>query len=97
MTIEKIIQKAIEGGYEEPRSIRNKPLNLPYEVTFLDPSFWQSLGKALKWAKQHDVEWDDDGIQYIPEYIYHWHRFIAHLAEGKNAESFFETFKVETN
>lgn len=26
----------------------------------------------------------------IPEYKYHWHRFIDHLAEGKDAESFFK-------
>jgi hypothetical protein len=25
----------------------------------------------------------------IPSWLYHWHRFIDHLAEGKNAEEFF--------
>lgn len=27
----------------------------------------------------------------IPTYLYHWHRFIDHLAEGKDEKSFFKT------
>jgi hypothetical protein len=54
--------------------------------TLLDPLFWQALGKTEGWK----------GIRYWYEYtneiepwIHEWHRFIDHLAEGKDAESFF--------
>jgi hypothetical protein len=56
---------------------------------FLDPSFWQSLGKALGWDERID-----DGSHYAkPGWLEAWHRFIDHLAEGKTAESFFETLE----
>ncbi len=29
------------------------------------------------------------------DYLYHWHRFIDHLAEGKDAESFFSSLLNE--
>jgi hypothetical protein len=29
--------------------------------------------------------------EIIEEWLYQWHRFIDHLAEGKDAESFFES------
>ena len=68
-----------DGGYIVPAD----------ECFFLAPLFWQALGKARGW---------DDGEVTIEGYsasIYHWmwqfqwHRFIDHLAEGKDAESFF--------
>lgn len=32
-----------------------------------------------------------DGIHYEPKnYIYHWHRFIDYLAEGKSVDEFFK-------
>lgn len=30
-------------------------------------------------------------MDYLNPWAYHWHHFIDHLAEGKNAESFFAT------
>lgn len=70
------------------------------EVILLDPLFWQALEKGLgqedkcedcieepihKWCasgsheeKSHRRVWK-----------YQWHRFIDHLAEGKDIESFF--------
>jgi hypothetical protein len=64
--------------------------NYYYQPTWaLKLGFWQSLGKALGWdekrcflQKYRDNEWQ-----------YQWHRFIDHLAEGKDAESFFETLQ----
>lgn len=53
-------------------------------VVFLDPTFWQALGKARGWRK----DWPTEGS---PDWLFHWHRFIDHLAEGKDAESFFES------
>jgi hypothetical protein len=31
----------------------------------------------------------DDQAAYQEVWLYHWHRLIDHLAEGKDAESFF--------
>lgn len=54
---------------------------------FLDPLFWQALGKALGW-KEHPKY---DGTRQIsPAYEWYMHRFIDHLIEGKDAESYFE-------
>ena len=83
MTIQQAIEKAIEGGWKES----NIP-GLNYGVAFLDPLFWQSLGKAMGWKETTsfgvggdllDIEWKEQ-----------WHSFIRHLANSKDAESFFE-------
>lgn len=50
-------------------------------VVFLDPLFWQSLGKARGWK--------ENGETGLHQWIIYWHRFVDHLAEGKEAESFF--------
>jgi hypothetical protein len=58
------------------------------EETFLDPVFWQALGKALGWREEKASV-----VMYRvtePEWQSTWHRFIDHLAEGNTAESFFE-------
>lgn len=63
---------------------------------FLDPLFWQSLGKSLGW-KIHKTfyHFSSKGLRSEinpkPEWKRRWHRFIDHLAEGKDAESFFES------
>lgn len=41
-----------------------------------DPDFWKALGAARKWED-------------VNAWRFHWHRFIDHLAEGKDVESFF--------
>ncbi len=55
------------------------------ESIFLDPLFWQALGKARGW---------DDNLLRREYSRIAWrdamHRFIDHLAEGKDAESFFK-------
>jgi hypothetical protein len=43
-----------------------------------DPDFWKALSTARKWEDPN-------------AWRFHWHRFIDHLAEGKDAESFFAT------
>ncbi len=75
-------------------------------VIFLDPTFWQALGKARGWDGKtlvrrgaiigNFVTPDHKpyaemgfGMDYISTWCFHWHRFIDHLAEGKDAESFF--------
>lgn len=51
---------------------------------FLDPLFWQALGKGLGWT------WEGEHETGIPAWNRVWHSFIDHLAEGKDINSFFE-------
>lgn len=46
------------------------------ECIFLDPFFWQALGKAQGWKR---LAWREN-----------WVKLIYHLAEKKDAESFFD-------
>jgi hypothetical protein len=41
-----------------------------------DPDFWKALATARKW-------------QDVNAWRFHWHRFIDHLADGGDVESFF--------
>ena len=41
-----------------------------------DRAFWEALGKARNWQ--------DTGA-----WLFHWHRFVDHIAFGKDVESFF--------
>ena len=94
MTIQRAIEIAIDGGYRpDPNmdkfhravSIYNW-LDSQLLVSTLEPSFWRSLGSVLEWKSEagsyhDDIAWEE-----------YWHRFVDHLAEGKDAESFFEQF-----
>ena len=68
----------------------------------LDPLFWQALGKNMGWEdcrceQCHDVfpEYHNGcvrcgkSIRADPFMRYHWHRFIDHLVDGKDIDSFF--------
>ena len=98
MTIEEAIKKAGEQGYELPKKnnlvyYKHSKLVLHESQSavcstndiFLDPLFWQSLGKAMEWNPNigHDMDLKIN-------WRYKWHRFIDHLADGKSIESFFE-------
>jgi hypothetical protein len=67
------------------------------EETFLDPLFWQALGQGLGLSDAlitvHAVENGRPTVvtRVWSHWLSHWHRFIDHLAEGKDAESFFAT------
>jgi hypothetical protein len=60
----------------------------------LNPLFWKALGKACGWfypdgrsvAKYIN---NDPKRTQKDLWLWHWHRFIDHLAEGKDEESFF--------
>ncbi len=72
-------------------------------VYFLDPLFWQALGKALGWNQEVGVAYNgwiidsegnsdqklDEAI-IVPRSRYEQYRLTDHLASGKDAESFFE-------
>jgi len=91
MTLQEVKIKVEEAGYSRFYS--------PGLVTadFLDPKFWQALGKSLKWDGQL---WcgrsgcGNKGQHFHPssaqDWKAKWHDFITHLIEGKSIESFFE-------
>jgi len=79
MTIEQAIQKALDGGWNGHQSWIKNP-----SAVFLDPLFWRSLGKAMGWCTEEVARYGLIG------YVAYWHRFIDHLASGKDANSFFE-------
>jgi len=106
MTIKQAIEKAIEGGWlkgSKFRTIAHRDGSYLTGVAFFtmvscdgdqedwsrdvlalfsDPLFWQSLGKAMGWGGKM--------IYHQEKWLYEWHCFIDHLAEGKDAESFFQ-------
>ena len=95
--IEQAVKEAVEkGGYvptytpKSATSLREVRPFIPYEAIFLDPLFWQALGKVEGWNdKKHDF--DEGGYcKNCREWIYHLHLFIDHLAGGKDADSFFK-------
>lgn len=103
--MEKAIRKAVEGGYvitDNPEFVFGE-WNMCRGHIFLNPPFWQALGKACGWsikacvpflehrlsATGHGGNVDDNILWVDEEWQMHWHRFIDHLAEGKDAESFF--------
>ena len=92
MTIEETLKKAIEGGWDEGRSIVGdawKGLSMKStHKAFLDPLFWKSLGKAMGWL---DVTRVPKGhvCSKCCEWLDNWHRFINHLASGGEIEEFF--------
>lgn len=70
-------------------SAKKYSFSISVNEIFLDPLFWKSLGKAMEW--ENNVYVEGKGIRDVKEWKQQWHRFIDHLAEGKDAESFFES------
>lgn len=71
------------------------------EVLWMDLRWWQALGKARGWEQsdyacsfgsQHpQTSTEFRGMAYATNsWREVWHRFIDHLAEGKDAERFFK-------
>lgn len=54
-----------------------------------NPLFWQALGKSLGWEQTYKTVGGNMRTIGQDDYREHWHRFIDHLASGKDAESFF--------
>lgn len=63
----------------------------------MDPLFWQALGKAEGWKKEirlgkcNHPDCDGSGCDMpgTGDWKYQWHKFIDHLAENKDIDSFF--------
>ena len=68
---------------------------VPTEETFLDPQFWQALGRALGWSEGCDlaitcVHGEEEGQRCRGSYwMYQWHCFIQALADGNPPAAFF--------
>jgi hypothetical protein len=68
---------------------------VPTEETFLDPKFWQALGRALGWSEGCDLAircaHGHEECQRCRGYywMYQWHCFIQALADGNTPEAFF--------
>jgi hypothetical protein len=115
MTVQEVIEKAVEGGYHIygsdgmdtayegatndysawTRKDNDSSFIVPTEETFLDPTFWQALGRALGWSEACDLaiscrhgykEWQRCRGYY---WMYQWHCFIQALADGNTPEAFF--------
>ena len=61
--------------------------------TFLDPAFWQAFGRARGWDAPCDlaITCGDTTCRrcHGAYWMYHWHCFIQHLAEGHSPDAFF--------
>jgi len=68
---------------------------VPTEETFLDPRFWQALGRALGWSEACDlaiicIHEAEEGQRYRGYYwMFQWLRFIQALADGNPPDAFF--------
>lgn len=96
MRITEAIEKAKKEGYS-PKifGFANGSFNYKEEVIFMDPKFWQCLGKELSWAFGINAFhcktcFEKTGENIEIGWLYHWHRFIDHLAKGRGVEDFFK-------
>lgn len=102
--IEQAIKEAESAGYdsEYPFIEGNLPLKVfrrqreIQHVAFLDPSFWQALGKARGWKKEcNDCFLAGFARKKYCErcisdgYLHQWHSFINVLASNGTPEEFF--------
>ena len=66
---------------------------IPIQETFLDPAFWRALGRTLGWEARCDLVIacgaDASHHWHGAYWMYQWHCFIQHLAEGHPPETFF--------
>ncbi len=86
------IKCAIEGGWND---VVVGDENGQYRA-FLDPFFWQALGKMEGWE---ETSHRADALAYslsvihnkkiLPRWRREWHHFIDHLAEGATPDDFF--------
>lgn len=86
------IQKAIEGGWmitdregEAQEWHERHPINENPERIWCDALFWQALCKVLGYDEEPIKR---QGI-FRKDWEHLWHSFIDHLAEGKDADSYF--------
>lgn len=99
MTIEQAIQKAIEGGYSFQNELYSKDPTAKYFISkealykaFLDPLFWQALGKSLGWEeKDCTCNGYSSQCRCEPEWYTQCEEFWHVIMHGGTIESYFET------
>jgi hypothetical protein len=68
---------------------------VPVEETFLDPRFWQALGRTLGWQDACDlsISYEQGHAEcrrcHGAYWMYQWHCFIQAIADGHTPEVFF--------
>lgn len=101
MKITEAIEKARQDGFNTEPFTDGLKGELVNKAIFLEPGFWQALGAVEGWEQTND-EWlkakaelprDFIGVVHgiYPEWHFHMHRLIDHLASGGSIESFFES------
>ena len=98
------IEKAYGAGYnpekfnytfkwEEDMSGATEVYQIDPRKCQLDPLFWQALGKSLGWEKADGVggKYAQHPNERYAYWKWQWHRFIDHLAEGKDPDEFFKS------
>jgi hypothetical protein len=75
--MKKIINKAIEGGYETNTHFLNSEDDTKrlFRWCVLDPLFWQALGKSCGWEQSNDFYKLGQGR------IYNWHYYALEFHE----------------
>lgn len=104
--IKEAIEKGGYSRYPMPMTMTNRNktgrgtsdfvTTYTWETICFDPKFWQALGRARGWPEEednaaehfNDAKWHQTTT--LNSWFNHWHRFIDHLAEGHDAESFFK-------
>jgi hypothetical protein len=84
--------KRLAEAIEEHGERASSSTTFSYDEFFLDPLFWQSLGKGLGWEETVEVEIPDFPMTpalKATQWKVHWHHFIDAVAEGRTPEAFF--------
>ena len=76
MTIQDLIEKAIQGGYDKKQRLTPLGILKPLEQLVLDPKFWKAVGKMEK---------------SFYEYTDNMHHMISYLIKGGNLEDYIKT------
>ena len=98
----KLEDKRLAEVIEEHQGRASSSTTFSYDEFFLDPLFWQSLGKGCGWQDEFCTQCGKSpekhiprsrpcpGAGSIPDWLSRWHSFIDCLAKGKSAEEFFK-------
>lgn len=96
--IEKAIKKAVEEGWRPKGLVKTEGRHISWikqaavsrsfhiERYWIDPLFWQAVFKEYRPGRTFYMHWRGK-----PQWYHEMHRFIDHLAEGKEAEEFFKS------
>ena len=77
------------------RTDNHSSFMVPVQESFLDPAFWQALGRALGWEEACElaiicVHGHAECHRCHGYYwMYQWHCFIQHIANGHPPDAFF--------